>query len=127
MKNKENSLEKFTTIASGQPFEMQTLQTALEEEGFLAFIPNENLLMVNPFITGAGYLSCDLQVPSSQAEQALQFLHTFRKVNVEDKTVSEEKLKHPYAFELQLSVIVIFVIILIPIFVQIMNYLFRRS
>lgn len=61
----------WTTVYAGPLWEAIAVQSTLEAAGFLTFVPDANIKVVSPAISGANALDALVQVPEGMAERAL--------------------------------------------------------
>ena len=67
-----------TTIHRGDFNELLPLQAALNANDLHAFIADQNIKTIDPFITGGSIFQTSLQVPAYEVEQALALLQDLR-------------------------------------------------
>lgn len=66
--------QDWTTVFSGPMSEVLILQGLLESNGIPTFIPDHNMKVIDPFVTGANALTVHLQVPRDQVFEARRLL-----------------------------------------------------
>jgi hypothetical protein len=66
--------EPWTTVFTGSMSEVLIKQGLLESNGIPTNIPDLNIKVIDPFVTGANALSVKLQTPESLAEEAEEIL-----------------------------------------------------
>ncbi len=69
---------ELVTIFTGSMAEALSLHAALRAEGFDAFLPDQTIKTVDPFITGMDALSMRISVPADQVEEARQAIRDLR-------------------------------------------------
>ncbi|MCA8961559.1 MAG: DUF2007 domain-containing protein [Planctomycetes bacterium] len=65
---------EWTVIRTGPIAEVTVLQAVLESEGIPTFVPDQNMKVIDPFITGINAFDVRLMVPRCDAERAVERL-----------------------------------------------------
>ncbi len=64
--------ERLVTVFAGPLWEATVLQGRMEQDGVPAFLPDETIKVIDPFITGANAFDVALRVPANFEEQAME-------------------------------------------------------
>lgn len=81
---------ELVTIFTGSMPEAMSLHAALRAEGFDAFLPDETIKTVDPFITGMNALSMRVAVPADQVEEAEEAIRELRAEKAEPSGTETE-------------------------------------
>lgn len=72
------SYRELAPIFSGSPPQVMVVRALLESHGIESFVPDENIKIVDPFITGANPLEMALVCPADQAAEARRIIEETR-------------------------------------------------
>ena len=77
------------SVYSGPIGVAHTLRATLESAGFLVFIPDENMKLLDPFVTGANCLEVSVQVPATDVDAVREHLASAKVEDVPEEPEPE--------------------------------------